>query len=117
MPGEGARLFEDLPRALLLLNGQDPEAMAALYDRLIVPLARHDEMHHTSLLPTLRALVRTPSVGSQDRGSTFIHRNTLHKRLRRMESILDIDLDSMDDVLEFYVALRVGELHPESLGI
>ncbi|MCX6363506.1 MAG: PucR family transcriptional regulator ligand-binding domain-containing protein [Actinobacteria bacterium] len=114
VPGEGARLFEDLPRALRLLNGQDPAAMSALYERLIVPLAVHDERHHTSLLPTLRALCANRLSAHKTAEALSIHRNTLHKRLRRIESILGVDLDSMDDVLEFYVALRVGELHPES---
>lgn len=113
VPGEGARLFEDLPRALRLLNGQDPEAMAALFDRLIVPLAKHDERHHTCLLPTLRALCANRLSPHKTAEALVVHRNTLHKRLRRIESILGVDLDSMDDVLELYVALRVGELHPE----
>jgi purine catabolism regulator len=113
VPGEGARLFEDLPRALRLLNGQDPDAMTALYDRLVVPLAEHDERHHTSLLPTLRALCANRLSAHKTAEALSIHRNTLHKRLRRIESVLDVDLDSMDDVLELYVALRVGELHPE----
>ena len=117
VPGEGARLFEDLPRALRLLNGQDPEAMAALYDRLIAPLAGHDERHHTFLLPTLRALCANRLSAHKTAEALSIHRNTLHKRLRRIESILDVDLDSMDDVLELYVALRVGELHPESTSV
>jgi len=117
VPGEGARLFEDLPRALRLLNGQDPQAMAALHDRLIVPLARHDERHHTFLLPTLRALCANRLSAHKTAEALAIHRNTLHKRLRRIESVLGVDLDSMDDVLELYVALRVGELHPESTPV
>ena len=114
VPGEGARLFEDLPRALRLLNGQDPQAMALLYDRLIVPLAEHDAAHRTFLLPTLRALCTNRLSAHMTAEALSIHRNTLHKRLRRIEAILDVDLDSMDDVLELYVALRVGELHPKS---
>ena len=112
VPGEGARLFEDLPRALRLLNGQDPETMVALYDRFIVPLATHDERHHTCLLPTLRALCANRLSPHKTAEALVIHRNTLHKRLRRIEFILDVDLDSMDDVLELYIALHVGEVHP-----
>ena len=110
VPGEGARLFEDLPRALRLLNGQDPETMGALHDRFIRPLATHDERHHTLLLPTLRALCANRLSAHKTAAALLIHRNTLHKRLRRIESILDVDLDSMDDVLELYVALHVGEV-------
>ena len=91
--------------------------MAALHDRLIVPLARHDERHHTFLLPTLRALCANRLSAHKTAEALAIHRNTLHKRLRSIESVLGVDLDSMDDVLELYVALRVGELHPESTPV
>ena len=108
--GEGARFFEELPRLVRLLNAQDPEAMNALYDRFVGPLARHDERHHTLLLPTLRALCANRLSAHRTAEALLIHRNTLHKRLRRIQSILDVDLDSMDDILEVYLALHVGEL-------
>jgi purine catabolism regulator len=110
VPGEGVRFFEELPRPLRLLNAQDPEAMNALHDRFIRPLARHDARHHTFLLPTLRALCANRLSAHRTAEALLIHRNTLHKRLRRIESILDVDLDSMDDILEIYLALHVGEL-------
>jgi purine catabolism regulator len=112
-PANEARLFEDLPRALRFLNGQDPEAMADLYNRLVVPLAAHDAQHHTLLLPTLRALCANRLSAHETSEALLIHRNTLHKRLQRIESVLGVDLDCMDDVLELHMALRVGELHPE----
>ena len=114
VPGDGARLFEELPRALRL-NGQDPEAMTALHERFIVPLVRHDEIHHTLLVSTLRAWFTFHLSAHLTADSLLVHRNTLRKRLQRIEAILDVDLDSMDDVLELYVALCAGELHPEPL--
>jgi purine catabolism regulator len=113
-PDEGPLLFEDLPRSLQFLNGQDPEVMADLYERLIVPLAKHDAQHHTFLLPTLRALCDNRLSAHKTAETLLIHRNTLQKRLRRIESVLGVDLDSLDDVLELHIALRVGDLHPES---
>ena len=88
--------------------------MAALYARFIEPLTRHDELHHTLLVPTLQALFANHLSAHDAAASLMVHRNTLRKRLQRVEAILDVDLESMDDVLELYVALRVGELHPES---
>jgi purine catabolism regulator len=116
-PGGGPRLFEDLPRALRFLNGQDPDVMVDLYNRLVVPLALHDAQHHTSLLPTLRALCDNRLSAHETAETLLIHRNTLHKRLRRIESVLGVDLDSMDDVLELHIALRIGDLHPDLIAI
>ncbi len=110
VPAEGVKFFEELPRLVQLLNAQDPEAMDALYDRFVGPLERHDKRHHTLLLPTLRALCANRLSAHKTAEALLIHRNTLHKRLRRIQSILDVDLDSMDDILEVYLALHVGEL-------
>jgi purine catabolism regulator len=111
--GEKTRLFEDLPEALRMVNGLDPEMMLGIYNRFIAPLARHDAEHHTLLLPTLRTLFANHLSPHETAAALFVHRNTLHKRLRRIESVLDVDLDRMDDVLELYIGMRVGELHPE----
>ena len=40
----------------------------------------------------------------------YIHRNTLHKRLRRIEELLGVDLRRMDDILDLCIALRAAEL-------
>jgi len=49
----------------------------------------------------------------------YIHRNTLHKRLRRIEELLDVRLDVMDDIVEIFVALRASDLTrtPLSKGV
>ena len=40
----------------------------------------------------------------------YVHRNTLHKRLRRIEELLDVRLDRMDDLLEVYAGLLASDL-------
>ena len=112
-PVERTLLFEDLPEALRVVNGLDAETMLGIYNRLIAPLASHDAKHHTLLLPTLRALFDNHLSPHETAAALFVHRNTLHKRLRRIESVLNVNLDCMDDVLELYIGMRAGELHPE----
>jgi carbohydrate diacid regulator len=44
----------------------------------------------------------------------FIHRNSLNKRLRRIESLVQVDLSNLDDVIELYLGLRAAELLGEA---
>jgi DNA-binding PucR family transcriptional regulator len=93
-----------------LLKGQSDESLQSLCERLVVPLVEHDRQHHTSLLPTLRTFFDNRLSAHHTADALFIHRNTLGKRLHRIEELLDVDLAQIDDVFELYLALRAAEL-------
>jgi DNA-binding PucR family transcriptional regulator len=40
----------------------------------------------------------------------FVHRNTLHKRLRRIEDVLGIDLGSSGGRVEAYLGVHAAEV-------
>lgn len=106
---DGVVLFDEAGRGLGLLAGQSEDALAALTERLITPLVEHDRIHLTSLLRTVRLFIES-RLSAHDTAATLgIHRNTLGKRLSRVEGLLHIDLARMEDVLELYVALRAAE--------
>lgn len=107
---DGVVLFEEVGGRFRLLTGQSDEALAAIVTRLIMPLVEHDRLHHTHLLPTLRAFFDSRLSAHDTADVLFIHRNTLHKRLHRIEELLQVDLGRMDDVLELYVGLRAAEM-------
>jgi len=44
----------------------------------------------------------------------FIHRNTLQKRMRRIETLLGVDLTDIDDLMELYLGLRALQLVGEA---
>ncbi len=103
-------LFEMAGGRFRLLKGQSDESLRSLCERLVVPLVEHDRQHHTSLMPTLRTFFDNRLSVHQTADALFIHRNTLGKRLHRIEELLDVDLAQIDDVFELYLALRAAEL-------
>ena len=56
--------------------------------------------NHFAIQPTAEAL--------------FIHRNTLQKRMRRIETLLGVDLTDIDDLMELYLGLRALQLVGEA---
>jgi purine catabolism regulator len=107
---EGVVLFDEVTTRFRLLEGQSPEALAAMSDRVLRSLAEHDRLQHTAFVKTIRVFLRNRMSVHETASELFIHRNTLHKRLARIEELLGMDLSRMDDVLELYVALKAGEL-------
>jgi purine catabolism regulator len=103
-------LFEMAGGRFRLLKGQSDESLRSLCERLVVPLVEYDRRHHTSLLPTLRAFFDSRLSVHQTADALYVHRNTLGKRLHRIEELLGVDLAQIDDVFELYLALRAAEL-------
>ena len=78
--------------------------------RLLAPLIEHDSERSSQLLDTLRAYLSHDAHPSRTCDALFIHRNSLSYRLRKIENLLRIDLDSVEGQATCLVALRLVEL-------
>lgn len=108
--GSHVVLFDVAGGRFRLVEGQSMEALSALHHRLTAPLEDYDREHRTALVATLRTYIENCLSPSRTARALIIHRSTLYKRLRRIESLLGVDLGCMDDVVELYLALRAAEL-------
>ena len=69
------------------------EALTAIYEDTVAPLAEHDRLTNSHLVDTLRAYLEADrSVGSAA-ATLHMHRNTLTKRLERIETLVGLSLD------------------------
>ncbi len=107
---EGLVVFEELSARFRLLEGQSPDALVDIARRTIVPLLEYDARRHTHLVDTLRTLLDNHFAVQPTAEALFIHRNTLLKRLRRIESLLGVDLTDIDDMMELYLGMRALQL-------
>lgn len=107
---DGIVMFEEGDAKFRLLDGQSPDSLALLSERVLRPLMEHDRHHHSALEKTVHVFLKNRMSMHETANELFIHRNTLHKRLRRIEEILEVDLSRMDDVMEIYVSLKASEL-------
>lgn len=113
----GLVLFEELSARFRLLQGQSPDVLVDIARRTVVPLLEYDARRHTHLLETLRTLLDNHYAVQPTAEALFIHRNTLQKRLRRIESLLEVDLTDIDDLMELYVGLRALQLVGEAKAL
>lgn len=111
---EGLVLFEELSGRFRLLQGQSGGALADIARRSVAPLLEYDARRHTRLLDTLRSLLDNHFAIQPTAEALFIHRNTLQKRMRRIETLLGVDLTDIDDLMELYLGLRALQLVGEA---
>ncbi len=76
----------------------------------ILPLRSHDEKYNTQLLDTLELYVGNNCNKTQTEKALFIHKNTLRARLDAIGKLLDCNVDSVEDLLNLQIALKLRTL-------
>ncbi|TFD76817.1 PucR family transcriptional regulator [Cryobacterium sp. Sr8] len=78
--------------------------------RFLAPLVEHDSKRSSQLLDTLSTYLRHNAQPSRTCDALFIHRNTLNYRLRQIENLLRVQLDTVDGQATSLFALRLAGL-------
>ena len=102
MPDEAAAAgYDDLGIYALLYEKRDQDRLADFADRWLGPLRDHGD-----LTDTLRVLLETggPSAAAT---ALFVHISTLKYRLRKIESILDVDLSDPEVCFNLRLAFKI----------
>ncbi len=101
--GPGAHRYHDLEAYDALLGGLDQMRAAALRRRALEPLG-------DALQETLTIYLECGASVADTARRTFVHRNTVHYRLRRIEQLTGLDLGRLEDRLLCEVALISSRL-------
>ena len=104
------RFFDQINPQNRLLDAQSPEGLAAVYEETLRPLADHDALRHTRLLHTLEVFLDQERSLSRAASALHMHRNTLAKRISRIEQILGRSLMATDDLVAIGLGLRARDL-------
>jgi hypothetical protein len=111
MPGEPpAGGYDDLGIYALLYEKRDQDQLADFADRWLAPLRDHGELAHT-----LRVLLETggPSAAAT---ALFVHISTLKYRLRKIESILGVDLSDPEVCFNLRLAFKIVAVQERLTG-
>ncbi|MGH3087713.1 MAG: PucR family transcriptional regulator [Rubrobacteraceae bacterium] len=80
--------------------------LASFRDSLLGPIEDHDSRRGADLLPTLEAFLVSGGKWKETADGLHIHVNTLRHRLARCEELTARNLNSMDDRVDLYIAIR-----------
>ncbi len=90
----------------LLIELQDDGLLDVFRETLIRPLHEHDVGRGTELVRTLDLFLSSGGRYQRTADELHLHVNTLRLRLARIEALTGRDLDSMDDRVDLWIALR-----------
>ncbi|MGH8835576.1 MAG: PucR family transcriptional regulator [Actinomycetes bacterium] len=102
------RLLDVRLRGLLHLLRADPR-LQTYVERELGPLLAHDARHGTNLTEALTAYLEQGGNKSAAAATAHLSRPSFYERLRRIERILGVDLDSVESRLSLHVALLALE--------
>lgn len=100
-------LLHQLGSYRLLLNVEDREDLLEFVRATLGPIQHYDAAHGTQLLKTLDTFLRHDCNVRSAAGALFVHPNTLHYRLRRLEAICSVSLSAPSQLLDLQLALKI----------
>lgn len=108
--GSGVACFADLGIFADLATGLPTAELRDFVESKLGVLRDYDRSRDARLIQTLDTFVRADCMSAPAARELGIHVNTLHQRLRRIESLADVDLKSVRDVAQLMLALDWAQI-------
>ncbi|HEX9043609.1 MAG TPA: PucR family transcriptional regulator ligand-binding domain-containing protein [Candidatus Limnocylindrales bacterium] len=102
----GYATHDELASLDLLLAVGDAHLLESFEIALLRPLEAHDAKRNTNLVETLERFLTSGGEYQSTADALHVHVNTLRLRLARIESLTGRRLASMEDRVDFWVALK-----------
>ena len=112
--GARAARLPDLRLRGLLYQLRDDARLRAFVDHELGPLLAHDAAHGSQLVGDLAAYLNTGGNKAKAAARAHLARPTFYQRLRLIETILGVTLDSPESRTSLHVALLA--LNPDRVG-
>ena len=90
---------------MFLSRKRSDPAVQAFVERVLGPLLTHDAEHQGDLLEVARACVQHPTNRKRAAGACHLSRSVFYQRMRKIEELLDADLDEGRTLATLHVAL------------
>ena len=102
--------FDHLGRRYKVLDSLPDEQLQELEDGVVGRLRAADRAGTSDLLTTLETYLAHGGSAAEAAADLYVHRNTLRKRLARIEQILAIDLATTGGRVEAYLGIRAADV-------
>ncbi|MBP1762241.1 MAG: hypothetical protein H6Q64_1783, partial [Firmicutes bacterium] len=90
-----------------LLYLHDPELLKEHCYKTLGKLIQHDREYKTELMDALRMLLDSNMNWKETAGKLFIHVNTLHYRMNKVQELLGLDLGTLHNQADLYITLKL----------
>lgn len=105
--------FEDLGMIRLLANVRQ-EFLEEYRTEYLGDLNEYDKENETDMVHTLQIYTLENGNLKTTADQLFIHINTLRNRIKKIESILQIDFQNYEDLVNVYISLKIKNMNSRS---
>jgi DNA-binding PucR family transcriptional regulator len=110
LPHQLAYTYKDLGAYQLILGIHDQEKLELFAKQSLGPLFRYDRLRETNYIEFLRVYLEEDGQTSKIAQKGFVHRNTVLYKIKKIESILDIDLSLPFSKMNLSLAFMIEDL-------
>ena len=103
--------YDDLVLLSLLCNLRDTESLRFFTKKTMEPLIQYDATHSSELIKTLVVLLRFNMNTNLTAQQLFIGKSTLRFRMKKIESISHLSLNSINDLLHLRLGIIAARLY------
>lgn len=104
--GPRVATYDEIGSHALLLALQEEEVRSSFRAAVLAPVLDYDLRRETELVRTLEVFLSTGGQWRRTADLLNVHVNTLRHRLARLEALTGRDLSTMEDRVDFYLALQ-----------
>lgn len=108
---DAIQFFDDLIIYYVLNDISTHPQLIRLYENTIKKINDHDIHYGTALVKTISSYIENNYNVLKTAEELYIHRNTLYKRLRKIESIIDLNMKESDKNLVLSLGLKLHKLY------
>lgn len=102
--------YDDLGFYRILERYPHQIELKSYVNEILGPLQEYDLRHKTSLVQTLKALMDNYGKQKATAEKLFIHNKTMAYRKKKIQEILNLNLDHAEDVFEVCIALKIMKI-------
>lgn len=102
--------YQDMGILSLLFHIDSVECMGEFYDKTIKPLVEYDTDNGSNLVEVLECYLKSNGSLNETAEELFVHRNTINYRIKKIESILGVDLTKFEVRNELAIGLMVAKV-------
>lgn len=107
---EQATSYTELGLYKILLAMEDKGIGREYYQEMLGKLIKYDETDHTDYCKVLECYLNHSGKVKETSEELFVHRNTVNKKINKIEEILGCDLSELDTRVKFKIAFMIQEI-------
>ena len=109
-PEDKVYYYDDYMVYHLLYEVSNHPTLSKIYRNTVERIIKYDHKNHADLFETVLSLIKNDFNINQTSKHLFIHRNTLYKRITKINNLLDLDIDKSENRLILQLAFKLKEI-------